>query len=54
MIIMIINDAIRTNYIKAKIDNTLQNNNHFVCGEKGETVNHISGCRKRAPKEVQD
>ena len=35
------NNAIRTNYIKAKIDNTQQNSKFKLCGDKDETINHI-------------
>ena len=34
-------NAIRTNYIKAKIDRTQQNSKCRMCGERDETVNHI-------------
>ena len=45
------NNAIRTNYIKAKIDSTQQNSKYRLCGEKDETINHIlSEWRKFAQK----
>ena len=36
------NNAIGTNYIKAKIDNSQQNSKGRLCGYRDETVNHIS------------
>ena len=33
------NNALKINYIKAKIDETQQNNNTRSCGD--ETINHI-------------
>ena len=35
-------DAIRINYIKAKVDNTQQKSKYGLCGERYETVNHKS------------
>ena len=35
------NNAIRTNYIKARIDNTQQNSRCRLCGHRDETINHI-------------
>ena len=35
------NKAIRTNYIKAKIDKIQQNSRCRLCGDKDETINHI-------------
>ena len=34
------NNAIRTNYIKAKIDNTQQDRKCRLCADKDETINH--------------
>ena len=54
LIIAAQNNAIRTNYIKAKIDKTQQNSKCRMCGEKAETVNHIiSECSKLAQKECK-
>ena len=47
-------NAIRTNYIKAKIDKTQQNSKCRMCGERDETVNHIiSECSKLAQREYK-
>ena len=35
------NNAIRTSYIKARIDKTQQNSRCRLCGERDETINHI-------------
>ena len=41
------NNAIKTNYIKTKIDNTQQNSNCRLCRNKEEMLNHIiSECSK--------
>ena len=41
------NNAIKTNYIKAKIHNTQHNSKCKLCGKKDETINHvISGYNK--------
>ena len=47
------NNVIRTNHIKVKIDNTQQNSNFKICGNRDETVNHISECNKLAQKEYK-
>ena len=45
-------NAIRTNYIKARIDKTKQNRKCWLCGDRDETINHIiSECTKLAQKE---
>ena len=41
LLITVQNNAIRTNYIKAKIDNTQQNSKCKLYGDKDETINHI-------------
>ena len=47
-------NAIRTNYIKAKIDRTQQNSKCRMCGERDETINHIvSECSKLAQREYK-
>ena len=47
-------NAIRTNHIKARIDNTQQNSKCRLCGDRDETINHmISKCRKLAQKEYK-
>ena len=48
--------AIRTNVIKAKIDNTQEQSKCRMCGEKDETVNHlisVSECSKMAQREYK-
>ena len=48
------NNAIRTNYIKARIDKTQQNSRCRLCGEREETIIHIiSECSKLAQKEYK-
>ena len=48
------NNAIRTNYIKARIDKTQQNRKYKLCGGTNETINHIiSECNKLAQKEYE-
>ena len=45
-------NAIRTNHIKARIDETQQNRKWWICGDGDETINHIiSECCKLAQKE---
>ena len=46
-------NIIRTNHIKARIDKTQQNSNCRLCGDRDETVNHISECSKLAQKEYK-
>ena len=47
LIIAAENNAIRTNYIKAKIDKTQQNSKCRLCGDRDETVNKVlSECIK--------
>ena len=47
-------NAIRTNHIKARIDNTQQNSKCWLCGDRDETINHIiSKCSKLAQKEYK-
>ena len=41
LLIAVQNNAIRTNYIKAKIDDTQQNIKYMLYGEKYGTVNQI-------------
>ena len=46
--------AIKTNYIKHHIDKTNENPLCRLCGEKGESVQHlVSGCEKLAQKEYK-
>ena len=47
------NSIIRSNYDKARIDKTQQNIKCTLCGDRGETINHIiSECRKLTQKRV--
>ena len=47
-------NAIRTNYIKARIDKTQQNSKCRLCGDRDETINHIiSECSKLAKREYK-
>ena len=49
------NSAIRTNHVKARIDNTQQNSKCRLCGDRDETINHIiSECSKLTQKEYKD
>ena len=45
--------ALRTNYIKFNIDKSLESPLCRMCGQKGETVNHISECMCLAQKEYK-
>ena len=46
--------AIRTNYVKRHIDKSVDSPLCRMCGERGETVQHIvSGCEKLAQKEYK-
>ena len=48
-------NAIRTNHIKARIDETQLNSKCWLCGDREEAINHIiSECRKLAQKERHD
>ena len=48
------NNAIRTNHIKARIDNIQQNSKCRLCGDRNETINHIiSECSKLELKEYK-
>ena len=54
LLIAVQNNTIRTNYIKAKIDNTQQNSKCRLCGEKDEMINYIvSECSKLAQKKYK-
>ena len=46
------NNAIRTNHIKVRIDE-MQQNRCWLCGDRDETINHISECNKLAQKEYK-
>ena len=48
------NNAIRTNYIKARIDETQQNSKYSLCGDRDETINYIiSECNNLSQKEYK-
>ena len=48
------NDAIKTDYVKAKIDKTQQNSKCKLYGDRDETINHIiSECCRLAQKEYK-
>ena len=48
------NNAIRTNFIKARIDKTQQNSKCRLCSNRDETINHIvSECSKLAQQEYK-
>ena len=48
------NNAVKTNHIKARVDNTQQNCKCRLCGEEDETINHIiSECSKLAQEEYK-
>ena len=54
LLIVVQNNAIRTNHIKAKIDKTQQNSCWRLCDDRDETINHIiSKCSKLVQKEYQ-
>ena len=46
-------NATRINHIKAWIDKTQQNSKCRLCGDRDETINHISECSKLAEKEYK-
>ena len=48
------NIAIRTNYVKGRIDKMLQNSKCKLCGDRDEMINHmISKCSKLMLKEYK-
>ena len=48
------NNAIRSSHIKVRIDKTQQNSKCILCGDRGETINHIiSECCKLVQKEYK-
>ena len=54
LLIAALDNAIRTNHIKARIDKTQQNSKCRLCGDRDETINHIiSECSKLAQKEYK-
>ena len=54
LLIAALDNAIRTNHMKARIDKTQQNSKCRLCGDRDETINHIiSECSKLAKKEYK-
>ena len=53
LLIAVQDNAIRTNHIKARIDRTQQNSKCRLCGNRDETINHISECGKLALMEYK-
>ena len=52
LLIAVQNNAIRTIYIKARIDRMQQNNKCQLCGDRDKTINHIiSECSKLTQEE---
>ena len=50
-----LNNAIRTNHIKARMDKTQQNRICRLCGDRDETTDHIiSECNKLAQKQFKN
>ena len=48
------NNAVRTNHIKVRIDQTQQKSKCRLCGDRDETINHIiNECSKLAQKEYK-
>ena len=50
LLIVAQNNAIRANQIKARKDKSQQNSKCRLCGDRDETINHISECSKLAQK----
>ena len=54
LIIAAMDNAIRTNHIKTRIDKTQQNGKCRLCGDRDETISHIiSECSKLAQMEYK-
>ena len=53
LLIVAQDNAIRTNHIKTRIDKTQQNSKCRLCGDRDETINHISECSKLAQEEYK-
>ena len=47
------NNAVRNNYIKARINKTQQNSKCGLCSDRDDTINHISEGSKLAQKEYK-
>ena len=48
------NNSIRTNHIKASIDNTQQNSKFRLCGDRDEMINHIVNECSILEKKIQE
>ena len=46
-------NSVRTNHIKARIDKTQQNSKCRLCGDRDDTINHISEWSKLVQKEYK-
>ena len=44
------NNAIKTNYIKVKVNDTQKNSKCTLCGDREEMVNHMCECKKTGLK----
>ena len=54
LLIAALDNAIKTNHIKARIDKIQQNSKCRLCGDRDKTINHIiSECSKLAQKEYK-
>ena len=54
LLLAALDNAIRTNHIKARTDKTQQNSKCRLCGDRDETINHIiSECSKLALREYK-
>ena len=53
LLIAVQDNAVRTSHIKARIEKTQQNSKYRLCGDREETINHISECSKLAQKEYK-
>ena len=47
------NNAIRNNYVKAEMDKIPLNGKSRLCGDRDESINHISECNKSVQKEIE-
>ena len=48
------NNVIKTNYIETKIENTQENGECRLCGDKDKTINHKSECSKQVEEEYKN
>ena len=54
LLIASLDNSIRNNHLKGKIDNMQKKNECWLCGDNNETVNHvINKSRKLTPKEYK-